>query len=516
MNDERNAPTIAPRRPPETGGMGDCGTWPPSHDVHVPPPPSRSGTPDGGRFGDYELLEEIARGGMGVVYKARQTSLQRVVALKMILNGHLAGDEDVRRFHVEAAAAARLDHPSIVPIYEIGVHEGQHYYSMAYVEGESLADLLRDGPLPPRESAEAVSGAAKAIDYAHRHAVVHRDLKPGNILLDGRGTPRIIDFGLAKELARDASLTGAGQVLGTPSYMAPEQAAGKTDQIGPAADIYALGAILYALVTGRPPFVAAGTLDTMLQVLEQVPVSPRLLNRAVPRDLETIVLKCLEKSAVRRYRTAGELAGDLDRFLEGKPIRAKPPGLGLRLARWSREHLLVTSVSSVTAFAMTVAGLISAYHYRQELLLNSSLRDQAAEMEQSVLQERALARQERQRRTEAERRAQRGRALWLLAEARLAMSESPDLGVLLAAEAIDTAGAGTAAGDASWRDVLEAALAEYETRQPAADSETPAANRRRADLSLPALVALARRRVGRSWTTQERRQYALYEREEPP
>ncbi len=480
VNDQRTAPTEPPGPSSPACGIADCGTLPPARPGTVPAPKNAGHPPDADRFGDYELLAEIARGGMGVVYKARQTSLQRIVALKMILNGHLASAEDVRRFRIEAEAAAKLDHPSIVPIYEIGEHEGRHYYSMAYVAGESLADLLRDGPLPPHESAEAVSGAAKAIDYAHRHAV-------------------------------DASLTGVGQVLGTPSYMAPEQAAGQTDQIGPAADIYALGAILYALLTGRPPFNAASPLDTMLQVLEQTPVSPRLLNPAVPRDLETIVLKCLDKNAARRYPTAPDLAGDLDRFLAGKPIQAKPPSLGLRLARWSREHLLVTSVSSITAIAMTVAGLVSAYHYRQELLLNSSLRDQAAEMEESLVQERALARQERQRRTDAERRAQRSRTLWLLAEARLTMSESPDLSVLLAAEAIARAGVGTAAGDASRRNVLEAALAEYEARQSTSNSTKPAPTGVWAGLDIPEMVAFARRRVGRSLTADERERYGLNE-----
>ena len=246
-------------------------------------------------FGDYELLAEIARGGMGVVYRARQRSLQRIVALKMIRAGELASEAEIQRFHVEAEAAANLDHPGIVPIYEVGQHAGQHYFSMGYVEGDSLAARVALGPLPPRWAAELVREVAQAVQYAHEQGVIHRDLKPANILLDRTGRPRVTDFGLAKRVASDSNLTLSGQVIGTPSYMPPEQAAGHADQIGPSADVYALGAVLYALLTGRPPFQAATPADTLWQVLEQDPVPLRQLNPAVPRDLETIALKCLEK-----------------------------------------------------------------------------------------------------------------------------------------------------------------------------------------------------------------------------
>ncbi len=233
-------------------------------------------------FGDYELLAEIARGGMGVVYKARQTRLNRTVAVKMILAGELADQDDVRRFLSEAEAAAGLDHPGIVPVYESGEINGQHFFSMGFVDGQSLAALLTQGPLPPRQAAELLAQVADAVDYAHERGVIHRDLKPGNILLDQEGHPRVTDFGLAKRVAGDSNLTRTGQALGTPSYMPPEQASGKLDAIRPAADIYALGAVLYATITGRPPFQAATALDTILQVLEQEPVAPRQLNADVP------------------------------------------------------------------------------------------------------------------------------------------------------------------------------------------------------------------------------------------
>ena len=255
-------------------------------------------------FGDYELLRVIARGGMGVVYRARQVSLNRPVALKMILAGQLASNDDVKRFYLEAEAAANLDHPGIVPIYEVGQHKGQHFFSMGFVEGQSLAQRLADGPLPPREAAALMVKVAEAIEYAHGRGVIHRDLKPGNILLDRNGYPRVTDFGLAKKLQGDSGLTGSGQIMGTPSYMPPEQAGGKRGEVGPAADVYALGATLYALITGRPPFQAATAMDTVRQVISDEPIPPRRLNPAADRDIETICLKCLEKEPARRYASA--------------------------------------------------------------------------------------------------------------------------------------------------------------------------------------------------------------------
>ena len=242
-------------------------------------------------FGDYELLQEIARGGMGVVFKARQVKLNRVVALKMILSGDLAGEEEVQRFKTEAEAAANLDHPGIVPIYEIGEHNGQHYFSMAFVEGQSLASKVKDGPLTPREAAQIVKRVTDSVAYAHMKGVIHRDLKPANVLLDGDGQPKVTDFGLAKQLQSDRDLTRTGAVMGTPSYMPPEQAAGWTDQVGPRSDVYSLGAILYCLLIGRPPFQSANPIDVLLQVREREPVAPRQLDSHIDRDLETICLK---------------------------------------------------------------------------------------------------------------------------------------------------------------------------------------------------------------------------------
>ena len=235
-------------------------------------------------FGDYELLEEIARGGMGVVYKARQTRLNRLVALKMILAGQLASPDDVKRFYTEAEAAANLDHPGIVPIFEVREQDGQHYFSMGYVEGQSLATRVAAGPLPPREAATLAREVAQSIQYAHDHGVIHRDLKPANILLDAKGRSKVTDFGLAKKLEGDSGLTASGQIMGTPSYMPPEQASGRLD-VGPLADLYSLGAVLYHMLTGRPPFQAAGVMDTLLQVIEREPVSPSVLNPHVARDL---------------------------------------------------------------------------------------------------------------------------------------------------------------------------------------------------------------------------------------
>jgi outer membrane protein assembly factor BamB/tRNA A-37 threonylcarbamoyl transferase component Bud32 len=330
-------------------------------------------------FGDYELLEEIARGGMGVVYKARQVSLNRVVAVKMILAGQLAGEADVRRFRTEAQTAAGLQHPHIVAIHEVGEHEGQHYFSMDFVEGQSLADRLAGGPLPPAQAARYVEAVARAIQYAHDRRVLHRDLKPANILLDREDRPRVTDFGLARQIETDKGLTASGAVLGTPSYMPPEQASGQRDRMGPASDVYSLGAVLYELVTGRPPFRAATPLDTLLQVLEAEPAPPRLLNPAVGRDLETIILKCLAKEPTKRYGRAADLADDLKAFQEGRPIKARRPGRVERLARWAhrnrRSVALVLFAGLLTA--LTLAGAVGGWRWYDErrrgrLMLNTA------------------------------------------------------------------------------------------------------------------------------------------------
>jgi serine/threonine protein kinase len=289
-------------------------------------------------FGDYALLEEIARGGMGVVYKATQSSLNRTVAVKMILAGQLAGEAEVKRFHAEAEAAANLQHPNIVAIHEVGIHEGQHYFSMDFVDGRNLAAVIRGGTITARRAAELIKTMADAIQYAHQRGILHRDLKPQNVLIDERGEPRITDFGLAKQTTRDSGLTQTGAVMGSPSYMPPEQATGRQDQIAPQSDVYSLGAILYEILTGRPPFNGETALATLRQVVENPPAPPSKLNGEVPRDLETICLKCLEKQPERRYASARALGEDLGRFLNREPIVARPVSAARRMENWLRRH----------------------------------------------------------------------------------------------------------------------------------------------------------------------------------
>ena len=355
-------------------------------------PGASPGLPQG--FADYEILEEIGRGGMGLVYKARQKSLNRVVALKMMLGGRFASAQARARFKVEAEATAHLQHPNIVAIHEVGEHEGLPYLVMDYVKGRGLDTLAREQPLPARSAATYVESIAGAIAYAHGQGVLHRDLKPSNVLIDDSDQARITDFGLAKRYGVPPSggkvltspgasgvanalpakagtpyegLTLSGQALGSPNYMPPEQAAGQHQRIGPASDVYGMGATLYYLVTGRPPFVGETISTTTRQVMENDPISPRLLNPKVPRDLETICLKCLEKDPAKRYATARELADELGRFLRDEPIRARPPRLVEKGWRWCRRKpalaaalggvALVSVVATVTAVRLAVTSV---------------------------------------------------------------------------------------------------------------------------------------------------------------
>jgi len=283
------------------------------------------------QFGKFEVLAELGRGGMGVVFKANQTELLRTVAIKMILAGAVARPEDLLRFRTEAETTAGLNHPNIVRVHEVGEIDGCPYLCMEFIDGPSLAQRLADGPLPSKVAGQYVATMARAIQHAHKHSVLHRDLKPSNILLDAEDRPHITDFGLAKRLDLDSGQTRTGAILGTPSYMAPEQAGGQK-QITGAVDIYGLGAVLYELLTGRPPFRAESPLDTILQVIDRDPAPPRLLNPNVPRDLETICLKCLEKDPRRRYASAEALAVDLEHFLAGEPITARSTNILDRIA----------------------------------------------------------------------------------------------------------------------------------------------------------------------------------------
>jgi serine/threonine-protein kinase len=302
----------------------------------------------------YEVLGVLGRGGMGVVYKARQTGLDRLVALKMIRDGALASAEERTRFHVEARAIARLQHPHVVQVFEVSEHQGQPYFSLELVPGGSLAERLRGTPQPPREAAALVETLAHAVQAAHQEGIIHRDLKPANVLLTPDGAPKVGDFGLAKKLG-DSSWTETGAIMGTPSYMAPEQAQARRE-IGPATDVYSLGAILYEMLTGHPPFRGESSLETLQLVTTQEVLPPRRLQPKVPRDLETICLKCLRKEPARRYVSASELAEDLRRFAAGEPIRARPAGRVERFAAWCRRHPGVAILAALLVLVLS-AGL---------------------------------------------------------------------------------------------------------------------------------------------------------------
>jgi tetratricopeptide (TPR) repeat protein len=319
----------------------------------------------------YEVLGLLGRGGMGVVYLARQVALNRLVALKMIRAGDEANPADLARFRSEAAAVARLQHPNIVQIHEVGERDGLPYFSLEYVEGGTLARKLQATPQPARDAARLMETLARAMHVAHQRGIVHRDLKPANVLLTSDGTPKISDFGLAKRLDDAAGPTVSGAIMGTPSYMAPEQAGGSSRRIGPAADVYALGAILYEMLTGRPPFKGATVYDTVLQVLREEPVAPRRLQSTVPRDLDTICVKCLQKLPARRYPDAAALADDLRRFLAGEPIRARPVSSWERAVKWARRRPAQAAAAGALVLALlggVAGGIFYGLYQRQRAL----------------------------------------------------------------------------------------------------------------------------------------------------
>jgi WD40 repeat protein/tetratricopeptide (TPR) repeat protein/tRNA A-37 threonylcarbamoyl transferase component Bud32 len=336
----------------------------------------------------YAVLGILGEGGMGVVYKARHLGLDRVVALKMILAGATARREEVARFRAEALAVARLQHPHIVQVHEVGEHAGRPFFSLEFVEGGSLARRLAGAPQPPRPAAALLEALARAVQYAHEQGIVHRDLKPANVLLTSAGAPKITDFGLAKRLDTDSGQTHTGQVMGTPSYMAPEQAAGDVRAIRPAADVHALGAILYELLTGRPPFRGASVLETLEQVRGQEPLAPSQLQPKTPRDLDTICMRCLRKDPAKRYRSAGELAEDLRRFLAGEPIKARPVGRVERLYRWARRKPALAALWLVLTVGVAVSSALALGFYNASQKADRS----ASSAKESAANERAARR----------------------------------------------------------------------------------------------------------------------------
>ena len=382
------AETIALSTPPGPAGVNRSG---PSSEAETTAGVAQAAGPDTGRhvhyFGDYETISILGQGGMGVVYKARQLTLNRLVALKMIRNAEFANEDQVRRFQNEAEAVATLDHPGIVPIYEVGAYQDQRYFSMKLVEGQGLDKRLAVLANDHRTGARVVAEVADAVSHAHQRGILHRDLKPANILLDSQGQAHVTDFGLAKRIEEDAGLTVSGAIMGTPSYMAPEQAAGQSSLVTTASDVYGLGAILYAALTGRAPFAGDSVMNTLDQVRNRAPQPPTRLRPNLPRDLEVICLKCLEKDPRHRYLSAQALADDLNRWLRGEPIAARPVGPVVRLRMWAKRKPALAGLSAALIVA-SIAGVIGVtWQWREAVTQRNQARvsrDEAVHQEQTA------------------------------------------------------------------------------------------------------------------------------------
>ncbi|MBM4036170.1 MAG: serine/threonine protein kinase, partial [Planctomycetes bacterium] len=313
----------------------------------------------GRSLGNYTIVEEISRGAMGVVYKARQHHLDRIVALKVLLAGEMATEAQVARFRREAQAAARLRHPAIVPIHEVGVFEGKHFYTMDYIKGRDLSDLIRSGAVTTRRALDIAAQVADALDYAHNRGVIHRDIKPSNIMIDAEDRVHIMDFGLAKQLDSDTKFTRTGTTIGTPAYMPPEQASGESARVDHRADIYSLGAVLYEMLTARPPFSGDTMMNTLMKVMNDEPVPPKRLNPRIHRDIQTIVLKAMEKTPERRYASMRDLAEDIRRFIAGESISARPAGVVYRAWRFVKRHYAALfATAAVIAIGLTAAAVV--------------------------------------------------------------------------------------------------------------------------------------------------------------
>src|SRR6476659_4545430 len=315
-----------------------------------------------GELGDYELLEEVGRGGQGVVFRARQKSLNRIVALKVIGLGQWATKAHLKRFRLEAEAAASLDHPCIVPIYEVGERDGQCHFSMKFVEGGQLDEVIKRTPVSIRQAVELVAKIARTVHYAHEHGILHRDIKPGNILVDERGEPHLTDFGLARLVESESTITRTVEVLGTPSYMSPEQTSGNNAKLTSATDVYGLGAVLYQLLTGHPPFAGGTTYETIKLLFESEPRQPRLWNPKVDHDLSTVCLKCLEKDPQRRYSSARALAEDLERWLRHEPIEARRIGVIRRGKKWLQRNPTAAGIAVLSLALVSAVGVIVWKH----------------------------------------------------------------------------------------------------------------------------------------------------------